>query len=190
MMKTAVPSANGQGASRLTNGPTLPQTAPENRDPTGRWLRGCPPGPGNPFVRAVGARRKAILEAVTAEDVAAVARKLRDQALAGDVAAAKVLLAYVVGKPAPAADPDRADLQEVRLLLEAPLAEQLLTSAVGAVAADVAAEWLRLAHTVRGDRALQPDPEEDDDDGPAAIARAAALWQLRDQILQARARAT
>jgi hypothetical protein len=36
------------------------------------------------------------------------------------VPAAKVLLAYVVGKPAEAIDPDRLDLDEFRLLAESP----------------------------------------------------------------------
>jgi hypothetical protein len=57
---------------------------------------------------------------VSPEDVAAVAKKLLAQARAGDVAAAKVLLLYVVGKPAPVADPDRLDVDEFRLLRESP----------------------------------------------------------------------
>ena len=62
-----------------------------------------------------------------------VARKVRDQALAGDVAAGKVLLSYVVGKPAPAADPDWLDLDEMRLTTERPFALQLLLRTIQGV---------------------------------------------------------
>jgi hypothetical protein len=61
--------------------------------------------------------------------VAQVARKLRDLALAGDVAAAKVLLSQVIGKPAQAVHPDRLDLDEVKLLLESPLGHEVLIHA-------------------------------------------------------------
>jgi hypothetical protein len=118
---------------------------------------------------------------------------LFDRAEQGDTVAIEIVLRYSLGKPLPAPDPDRLDLDEVRLLFQRPLAEQLLMAAACAVPADLAANWLRLAAAVRGDRALQPDPEEDDDDpaaDPDAIARAAALCRLRDQILQARARTT
>ena len=62
-----------------------------------------------------------------------VARRVRDQALAGDVAAGKVLLSYVVGKPAPAADPDWLDLDEMRLTTERPFALLLLLRTIQGV---------------------------------------------------------
>ena len=62
-----------------------------------------------------------------------VARKVRDQALAGDVAAGKVLLSYVVGKPDPAADPDWLDLDEKRLTTERPIALQLFLQTIQGV---------------------------------------------------------
>jgi hypothetical protein len=68
----------------------------------------------------VGERRKALLGAVTPEDVAAVARKLVELSLAGDVAAAKVLLSYVIGRPTPAVDVDRLDLSELAILKASP----------------------------------------------------------------------
>jgi hypothetical protein len=98
---------------------------------------------GNPFHRAVAARRKALLDAISPDDVAAVARQLQKQALAGDVAAAKVLLVYVVGKPAEAADPDRLDLDEVRMLLAGPWKIELLARALEGTAPAEALAFLQ-----------------------------------------------
>jgi hypothetical protein len=57
---------------------------------------------------------------VTDEDVAAVARRLHHLAMLGDVQAAQVYLSYAIGKPRPAVEPDRLDLDEVALWREAP----------------------------------------------------------------------
>jgi hypothetical protein len=73
-------------------------SAADGRDAGGRFTRGNRGGLGNPLLWAVGARRQALLDAVSPEDVAAVGRKLGDQALAGDTAAPKVLFAHVVGR--------------------------------------------------------------------------------------------
>jgi hypothetical protein len=186
--RAAPPSTNG------VNGPgTLPSAAPAGgRDGQGRFTPGNAGGSGNPFFRQVAQFRRAVLAATSPDDAAAVMRRMRDLALTGEpavaVAAAKVYFERAVGKPAQPASPDAVDLEEVRLLLQRPLAEQVLMCGAGAVPADLAADWLRLVAAVRGDRALQVGDEDDDD--PEAVARAAALCQLRDQILQARARTT
>jgi hypothetical protein len=73
-------------------------------------------GPGNPFARRLAEFRKAIVEAATPQKVAAVVAKLEEKALEGDVAAAKLYLAYAVGKPGPMPDPDRLDVDEGRLV--------------------------------------------------------------------------
>jgi hypothetical protein len=115
---------NGQAGAVLSPSTAVATVGPAtaNQGANGRFLPGNRAAAGNPFHRAVAARRKALLDAVTDEDIAAVARKLRDLALAGDVAAAKVLLVYVVGKPTAADDPDRLDLDELRLREECPRA--------------------------------------------------------------------
>ena len=95
--------------------PEAPVKQPQ-RDAFGRFLRGNPGGPGNPFTRQVALIRRVLLDCVTAEDIAAVARQLIALAKAGNVAAAKVVLAYTIGKPTPAPDPDQLNLQEFALL--------------------------------------------------------------------------
>jgi hypothetical protein len=137
--------ANGHAApaavATADNGaaPTPAEPPSNGRGADGRFTPGNKAAAGNPFHRAVAARRKALLEAIGPEDVAAVARKLRDMALAGDVPAAKVLLSYVVGRPAEAVDPDRVDVDEVNLLMESPDLRKLLGDARDRLPAGVAA---------------------------------------------------
>lgn len=63
--------------------------------------------------------RRALLEAVTADDVQEVAHALLNKARSGDVAAVKVLLPYLLGPPATALD---AELEGRLERLEATLA--------------------------------------------------------------------
>jgi hypothetical protein len=99
---TAAPSANG------SNG----------RDTQGRFASGNRGGPGNPFARKTAALRQAFYEAITEEDMRAIAGELIVQARLGDKAAIKLVLAYVLGKPAAPAAPDTLDVQEWQLWKE------------------------------------------------------------------------
>jgi hypothetical protein len=69
------------------------------RDEKGRFLAGNPGGPGNPYAKRVANLRKALLKAVTEEDMVEVVHALTAKARKGDVAAAKVLLNRVFGPP-------------------------------------------------------------------------------------------
>ena len=69
------------------------------RDESGRFTPGNPGGPGNPHAAQVGRLRSALLDAVTLEDMRAVALALVEKAKAGDIAAARVLFDRVLGKP-------------------------------------------------------------------------------------------
>jgi len=69
------------------------------RDAQGRFLKGNPGGPGNPLGQHVARLRKALLEAVTPEDMKEVAAALLAAAKLGDVAAAKELLLRCLGRP-------------------------------------------------------------------------------------------
>ena len=110
----SMPEANSQ------TGPPAPEPAPSDRGGAGRFQPGCKPGPGNPFARRVAMLRKALLDSVAEPDVARLGRKLLEQALEGDVVAAKVLLAYVIGKPADVVDPDRVEIEAWKLILAWP----------------------------------------------------------------------
>ncbi len=82
------------------------------RGPNGRFAKGNPGGPGNPFARQVAGFRQEFMAAVTGEDIAVIVRALIDKAKAGDVAAARLVLQYTLGKPAATVDPDRLDEME------------------------------------------------------------------------------
>jgi hypothetical protein len=82
------------------------------RDVHGRFRPGNPGGPGNPFARKVAALRKALLDSVSEQDLKDILEMLKLKARQGDTAAIKLLLQYCVGKPAPAKDPDRLDIDE------------------------------------------------------------------------------
>ena len=91
----------------------IPSTS--GRDRNGRFTKGNPGGPGNPFARKVSAMRRAMLNAVTEDDLREIVQTLATKAKEGDTAAIKILLDRVIGKPAPALDPDRLELEELLL---------------------------------------------------------------------------
>jgi hypothetical protein len=78
----------------------------------------------------VAALRKAFLDTASDERMQQLADKLLQQALAGDVAAAKLFLAYVLGKPSGQIDPDRVDLDEFELLASRPSEPEVLRAIV------------------------------------------------------------
>ena len=71
----------------------------EGRDDKGRFVPGYKGGPGNPRASHVEAWRKALVEAVTPEDIADVVRILVVAAKAGKKWAIPELLNRTVGKP-------------------------------------------------------------------------------------------
>jgi hypothetical protein len=97
-----------------------PPAAEGGRDTHGRFGKGNLGGPGNPFARQVAALRSALLASVTTEDMEAVTQQLVRQAKEGNVAAAKLLLSYTLGKPAAPVDPDTLDQQEWEIYRRAP----------------------------------------------------------------------
>jgi hypothetical protein len=98
--EAAQPATPGdRGASAAT---TPPGASAAGRGTDGRFAKGNAGGTGNPFARQVAALRQAALAAITPDTIRAIFAKMADLALAGDVPAAKLVLAYAVGKPAAA----------------------------------------------------------------------------------------
>src|SRR5437763_8781201 len=89
----------------------MPQSG---REANGQFATGNKGGPGNPFARKVAALRKIILNNVSDEDLLAIVEALKAKAKEGSVGAAKLLLAYAIGKPASAPDRDRLDGHELQ----------------------------------------------------------------------------
>lgn len=71
----------------------------DGRNSLGQFIVGNKGGPGNPAAAAVARNRQALLEAVEPDQLRAVVLKLVEQALAGDVAAARLVLERLCGKP-------------------------------------------------------------------------------------------
>jgi hypothetical protein len=111
-----IPGRNNVPTSQTQTAPEQPSatTTTPGREANGRFARGNPGGPGNPFARRTAAARKAFCEAVSHEDLIEIARAMKEKAKGGDVAAAKVVLAYVMGKPADVVEPDTLDLAEFK----------------------------------------------------------------------------
>jgi hypothetical protein len=82
------------------------------RDEKGRFVKGNTCGRGNPFARQTAQLRKAFVDMVSEEDVRDIVAILLLLAKGGDLAAARVVLSYAVGKPTEAENPDRLDVQE------------------------------------------------------------------------------
>ena len=80
------------------HGYDTPMPSPNGRTARGRFAKGNPGGPGNPYAKRVADLRAALLESVTEADIRAVARALVKRAKAGEVAAIRELLDRLVGK--------------------------------------------------------------------------------------------
>jgi hypothetical protein len=117
----------------------------DQRDPRGRFAKGNPGGPGNPFARKTAQFRKVLQETVTDEDIQAAARKLIEQARAGDLAAIRLLFSYTIGKPAAAVDPDRVEVEEWKLMQETSVAPQVMSGVLQSLPADWVVRMLQIA---------------------------------------------
>jgi hypothetical protein len=102
------PQAQTQAASQV------PPQPPSGRDAKGRFLPGNPGGPGNPFARQVAQIRKAVINKLTVEEIGLMIDTFKCKAIGGDLASAKFLFQYVIGKPGEAVNPDTLDIEEFR----------------------------------------------------------------------------
>lgn len=90
------------------------------RNGKGQFIKGGPPGPGNPFARAVHALRVKLYAAVGTDELGEVIEAMLDKARGGDVGAAKLITELVLGKPV-ALDVPVGDV--VKMLLEGQRSE-------------------------------------------------------------------
>ena len=90
----------------------------DGRGPGGRFAKGNPGGPGNPLGGKVSKLRAALVQAVTEEDIRAIASRLVEDAREGDLGATRELLLRTLGRPV------EADLLERLERLEGLLAGQ------------------------------------------------------------------
>lgn len=81
----------------------------------GRFAKGNPGGPGNPFAKRVAELRSALFDSVTAEDLKTVVLSLLSQAKAGNVASIKELLQRLLGPPEAIDLMERLDALETKI---------------------------------------------------------------------------
>jgi hypothetical protein len=110
----SIPALRGSTTPE-TRGTKKPSSNGDARDGQGKFAKGNAGGPGNPFARQTAALRSAILRFMTPEKIEELVKVMFEQALQGDMRAAKLILSYSVGQPRPAVDPDRLDVDEVDL---------------------------------------------------------------------------
>jgi hypothetical protein len=130
----------------VATGETEPSPSPNGangRDQHGRFAKGNPGGPGNPFARRTAQLRRVLSMAVSDEDIEAVAKRLLEQAKVGDVAAARLLLSYAIGQPTPAVDPDTLDQQEWAIFKQVPVPAPEVERLLHDVPLDFACELAR-----------------------------------------------
>ena len=140
--KGAPPSTNGDNGGGHGGAP--PSTNGANgHDSRGRFVKGNGGGPGNPFGRLMAQLRSAFCKMVTEEDIQTVARELLERAKAGDVAAARLLLNYAIGKPTDAVNPDTLDLEEWDIFRRGPVAIADLRGIVEGIPVDVVGPLVR-----------------------------------------------
>jgi hypothetical protein len=105
------------------------EAAPEaknsgGRDDKGRFVRGNPGGPGNPFARKTAAFRTAFVNAVTQKDFEEVTQAVIEKAKKGDMTAAKLFYTYTMGTADKPKDPDTLDRKELDVFAGNHVAEE------------------------------------------------------------------
>ncbi len=130
--------ANGENHTALDRLPAPSANPVSGRDSLGRFTKGNKGGPGNPFARQVAQMRSALCQAVTREDIQAVARWLLARAKEGDLAAIKLLFAYTIGRPVETVDPDTLDFKEWRLYQQATVTPHDIGATLKKFPADLA----------------------------------------------------
>ena len=95
-------------SKRSTNGTS-------GRNSNGQFAKGNPGGPGNPYARRVARLRATLLDAVGENGLADIVQGMITAAKGGDVAAAKLLLSYLLGKPVESVEPDYVEIHEKQL---------------------------------------------------------------------------
>ena len=114
-------------------------------------------GPGNPFARQVALFRASL---VTPEEVIQVKNVLKERALGGDVAAIKLYLQYMIGKPAETVDPDRMGIDEWKKLKELAVASEETEDVLEQCPAEMACELVKMQWPSELERNLREGAEE------------------------------
>jgi hypothetical protein len=165
------------------------EKSPSGRDGNGRFAKGNPGGPGNPYARRVAKLRHILLHVVREEDIQALMKKLLELATNGDVAAARLVLHYTLGKPPDGVHPDRVDIEDWHLTEEKSVQSQQMLKVWAGLPADKAQfvtdyvwpiNMAKLGEAIRTGKLNDDDDDEDDeDDDEDEVAAGDAEWERR-----------
>jgi hypothetical protein len=130
----------------------------------------------------MAAFRSALLDDLTEDQLKALGKKLYAAAMGSDWTAAKLLLAYAIGRPREAVDADRLDLDEWRLLDAAPSLAQVIRALLDSCDPAQGAELVSDRRAQKSldeklDAALSSDDEDDNDGRVGAIIQRVAQEQ-------------
>lgn len=159
--------------TRRTSKPTPPPTSDvaqpsAGRAADGRFAAGNAGGPGNPHARHC-ARMLALLRVtISDEEMVAIIRALVDKARDGDVSAAKLIMSYKLGKPAPAPNPDEIDRDEWEHYQRDTIQLQDVQQVLGSLPSCVGNNLARTALPVMSQAGKQAIASQLAKNGPAA----------------------
>src|SRR5205814_8043003 len=113
--------------TQQTSGAAAPNGAANasGRDANGRFPKGNQLGTGNPFARLVAGLRQRLVNRVPPADLDEVVDNLVLLAKGGDLGAIKLLLGYLVGKPAEVVNPDTIELEQWRARAQGPTRDDM-----------------------------------------------------------------
>ena len=103
----------------------------------------------------MAALRRTLLDAVSEQDLQLICQRLVHESLKGDVAAAKLLFAYLIGRPVEAVNPDTLHLKEWELYQQLPIKPEELSGILLGVPADVACDFVRVTLPILADVVIQ-----------------------------------
>jgi hypothetical protein len=172
-------ATNDHVAPQVDSAASKPQ-----RDAKGRFVRNNDGGPGNPFGRRVAELRKVLLRSATEENVERLANMLMEKAFAGDLAAAKLLLLYWIGKPKEVAEPDRQDVEEWELARQSVVRSDVAEETFGSMPITIGLAAMPGLNQVReleaADMIRHPEKYAVDDDELTAEELAEEAEMLRE----------
>ena len=131
----------------------VPSTTDRAAD--GRFAKGNPGGPGNPFARQTAALRAALINGVTERDIQDILDVLLLNAKGGHLPTIKLLFAYVLGKPKPVVEPDLLDLQEMQMFQQGALPTEALETLCGQLPLDLQVQLTRFTQADNATAAVQ-----------------------------------
>ncbi len=115
----------------------------KDRDAKGKFVKGNPGGPGNPYARKIAALRQSLIKHLGPRELYEIVRLLVGQAMCGNIESTKVLFQYVIGKAPDAPDPDGVNLAEWQQYVDNPATAEAVTKLLDTLPHEQAVQALR-----------------------------------------------